>query len=131
MMKGAVIYFHTKDGSPFYAYRPLDLIHPEEIQYWHDTTIDKYQSEPYNYVFIKVNYWKLEKLSCVLVSRNKDWFKNNVGQLEKVWKTIEQERISGYEHRAPTKKQKKEQPAKPYVDSNKEEICLLKVIKIE
>ena len=60
--------------------------------------------------------------------RNKEWFKNNVGQLEKVWKTIEQERISGYEHRAPVKKQKKEQPTRPYVG---EETCLLKVIKIE
>ena len=66
-----------------------------------------------------------------MVLRNTDWFKNNVGQLETVWKTIEQERISGYEHRAPVRKQRKEQATKSYVDSNKEEICLLKVIKID
>ena len=76
---------------------------------------------------MKFIYWKLEKLSCVLVSRNKDWFKNNIGQLEKVWKTIEEERISGYEHRAPVKKQKKE-ALKPFVE--KEQGCLLKVNKI-
>ena len=44
----------------------------------------------------------------MLVLRNKDWFKNNVKQLEKVWSIIEQERITGFEHRAPNKKPKKE-----------------------
>jgi hypothetical protein len=48
--------------------------------------------------------------------------------LEKVWKTIEEERISGYEHRAPNRKATKE-PATPYV-SSKSEGCLLKFTKI-
>ena len=73
-------------------------------------------------------YWKLEKLSCVLVLRNKEWFKNNVGQLEKVWKIIEEERITGFEHRAPVRRQKKEQPIfKPYTG---EDTCFLKVVKL-
>ena len=63
----------------------------------------------------------------MLVSRNKDWFKNNIGQLEKVWNTIKDERISGYEHRAPVKKPKKD-TLKPFVE--KEQGCLLKVNKI-
>jgi methyl coenzyme M reductase gamma subunit len=59
--------------------------------------------------------------------RNKEWFKNNVGQLEKVWKIIEEERVTGYQHRAPNKKQKKEHPQfKPY---SLEDTCFLKVIK--
>lgn len=129
--KGIIVHFHTKDGRPHYEYMPLNLWTPDDISNWEENILKKYESEPYNYTFLKFIYWKLEKLSCVLVLRNKEWFKNNIGQLEKVWKTIEQERISGYEHRAPTKKQKKEQATKPYVDSNKEELCLLKVIKIE
>ena len=126
--KGIIVHFHKSEGSPHYEYMPLNLWTPDDISNWEETIVQKYECQPYNYTFLKFIYWKLEKLSCVLVLRNKEWFKNNVGQLEKVWKTIEQERISGYEHRAPVKKQKKEQPTRPYVG---EETCLLKVIKIE
>ena len=93
--------------------------------------LHKYESEPFNYTFMKFIYWKLEKISCVLVLRSRDWFKNNVGQLEKVWKTIEQERVTGYEHRAPIKREKKEPATKPYVNDSNKEVCFLKVIKID
>ena len=52
-------------------------------------------------------YWRLEDVSCVLVLRNKFWFKNSIKQIEEVWKTIEYEREHGYEHRAPVKREKK------------------------
>ena len=79
---------------------------------------------------MKFIYWKLEVFSCVLVLRNKEWFKNNIPQLEKVWKIIEQERVSGYEHRAPNKKIKKE-ALKPDINTNNEsQGCLLKFNKI-
>jgi len=124
--KGIIIYFHTKEGSPHYEYMPLNIWTPEDVSNWEEMTIKKFESHPYKYTFIKFIYWKLEKLSCVLVLRNMDWFKNNVGQLEKVWKIIEKERITGYEHRAPVKRTKKD---KPYVDSK--EVCFLQVIKID
>jgi putative phage-type endonuclease len=127
--KGQIIYFHTKEGKPHYEYMPLNTWTPEDVAVWEETTIHKYESEPYNYTFMKFIYWRLEKLSCVLVSRNKEWFKNNVGQLEKVWNIIEQERVTGYEHRAPVKRAKKEQPSKSYVDNNV--ACFLKVIKLD
>ena len=127
--KGQIIYFHTKEGKPHYEYMPLNCWTPDDVANWEETIMSKYECEPYNYMFMKFIYWKLEKLSCVLVSRNKDWFKNNVGQLEKVWNIIEQERITGYEHRAPVKKTKKDQQTKPYVDEK--EVCYLKVIKID
>jgi putative phage-type endonuclease len=127
--KGIIIYFHTKEGKPHYEYMPLNIWTPEDVEKWEETTIHKFESEPYHYTFMKFIYWKLEKLSCVLVLRNKDWFNKNVGQLEKVWKIIEEERVTGYEHRAPSKKAKKEQYTKPYVDNK--EVCFLKVIKID
>ena len=99
--KGIIIQFYTKEGIPFYAYKPLHLISEEEVSEWEDKTINFYESESYNYSFTKYIYWKLEQLSCVLVLRNREWFKNNIGQLENVWKVVEKERISGYEHRAP------------------------------
>ncbi len=127
--KGIIIYFHTKEGKPHYEYMPLNIFTPDENAVWEEKIIQKFETDPYNYTFIKFIYWKLEKMSCVLVLRNKDWFKNNVGQLGKVWKIIEEERITGYEHRAPIKKSKKEQPIKPYVDNK--DTCFLKVIKID
>jgi putative phage-type endonuclease len=126
--KGTIIYFHTKEKKPFYLYQPLNLYLAEDISKWEEENIEKYESEPFNYTFLKFIYWKLDKLSCVLVLRNKDWFKNNIGQLEKVWKTIETERVTGFEHRAPTKKLKKE-PFKPFVEKESQG-CLLKFNKI-
>ena len=126
--KGIIIHFHTSEGNPHYEYMPLNLWTPDDISSWEESIIKKYESEPYKYIFLKFIYWKLEKVSCVLVLRNREWFKNNIGQLEKVWKIIEEERVTGYEHRAPTKKPKKEQPSRPYVG---EETCFLKVVKLD
>lgn len=126
-MKGIFIHFHAKNGKPFYSYKPLDIINQDDINIWEGNTLSLYQSEPYNYTYMKFIYWKLEKLSCVLVVRNIEWFKNNIAQLERVWKTIEKERISGYEHRAPVRKTKKEKP-NPYITASQG--CLLKFNKI-
>ena len=128
-MKGIIIYFHTKDGKPFYVYKPLSIVEETDITKWEDDTLSLYQSDKYNYTYMKFIYWKLDVFSCVLVLRNKDWFKNNIPQLEKVWKIIEQERVTGYEHRAPVKKVKKE-AEKPFLSTNSgTQGCLLKWIK--
>jgi putative phage-type endonuclease len=131
-IKGEIIYFHTKEGKPFYVYKPLDCFHPTEIDEWQNSIVDIYTVEPYNYTYMKTIYWKLEVLSCVLVSRNKEWFKNNILQIEKIWKIIEEERITGYQHRAPVKKTKKESH-NTFISSTSQG-CLLKfnnIIKID
>ena len=125
--KGIIIYFHTKEGKPFYAYKPLTIVEEADITKWEDDILSLYQSEEYKYTYMKFIYWKLDVFSCVLVLRNKEWFKNNIPQLEKVWKIIEQERVSGYEHRAPVKKVKKE-AEKPFTTTGTQG-CLLKWIK--
>jgi putative phage-type endonuclease len=127
-LKGMIIYFSTTEGKPFYVYKPLNIVSQKDTDVWELEMISLYQSEKYNYTFIKYIYWKLEKLSCVLVLRNKEWFKNNIKQLEKVWEIIEKERISGYEHRAPVKKQKKES-SKPFINTESSG-CFLKFDKI-
>ena len=127
-MKGIIIYFHTKDGKPFYVYKPLTIVEETDVTKWEDDTLSLYQSDKYNYTYMKFIYWKLDVFSCVLVLRNKDWFKNNIPQLEKVWKIIEQERVTGYEHRAPVKKVKKEEGNKPFTSTGTQG-CLLKWIK--
>jgi putative phage-type endonuclease len=128
--KGIIIYFHTKEGTPFYIYKPICLIHSCQIQEWEDETVSLYQSEKYNYTFLKFIYWKVEVFSCVLVLRNKEWFKNSISQIEGVWKIIEEERITGYTHRAPNKKVKKE-VSKPFINIEPSGCLLInKVIKV-
>lgn len=107
-LKGVMLYFNTKESKPFYVRKPLDIINYDDITAWEEEMIDKYQSAEHNMMWIKSIYWKLEKLSCVLVLRNKQWFEQHIGQLENIWKIIEKERITGYEHRAPNKRVKKE-----------------------
>jgi hypothetical protein len=108
-MKGQIIYFHTKEGTPFYLYKPLDFIHPDDISSWHERNVEHYtNNSKFNYTYMKTIYWKLEQVSCVLVCRNKQWFQDTIGELETIWKTIGKERVSGYEHRAPNKRQKRE-----------------------
>ena len=130
-IKGEIIYFHTKEGKPFYMYKPLEYISSYKVEEWENNTIDTYENEPYNYTYIKTIYWKLQVFSCILVMRNREWFKNNIIQLEKVWKIIEEERITGYQHRAPVKKTKNDS-SKPFIYNNNNESqgCLLKFDKI-
>ena len=104
--QGIILYFNTKDSKPFYVYKPLNIISSDKMEEWEEWMVDKYESEEFQMVFIKIIYWKLEKFSCVLVQRNKNWFENNIGQLENIWKIIEKERITGFQHRAPNKRQK-------------------------
>jgi hypothetical protein len=104
-LKGFMMYFTTKDAKPFYVYKPLDLLESEE---WEQEMMDKHEEQ--GLIWIKNCYWKLDIVSCVLVTRNKQWFADNIGQLEKVWRTIEKERITGYEHRAPKKRVPKSEP---------------------
>jgi putative phage-type endonuclease len=105
--KGIILYFHTKEGKPHYVYKPLDIIHPHDIIEWEDKMLDLYQSAKYNYLYIKYLYWKLDHVSCVLVCRNRQWFENAAADLQDIWTTIETERVSGFEHRAPNRKTKK------------------------
>jgi len=107
-LKGVIMYFNTKEGRPFYLYKPLTLLNYNEIDEWEEKMIEKYESDEHNMLWIKNHYWKLEKLSCVLILRNRKWFQDNIGQLEKVWNIILKERETGYEHRAPVKRVKKE-----------------------
>jgi hypothetical protein len=127
--KGIIIYFHTKDGKPYYSYKPLNIKTHQQILDWEEDAIALYQSQKYNYTFLKFIYWKLDIFSCVQVLRKRDWFKNNIGQLEKVWKIIEEERVTSYEHRAPNKKPKND-AFKLFVNTNESQGCLLKFNKI-
>jgi putative phage-type endonuclease len=111
--KGVIVYFHNiREGKPLYLYKPINIVNQNDILKWEEEIIELYQTQQEdgnsNIVYVKTIYWKLEKLSCVVVLRNKNWFENNFQSIEKVWNIIENERKTGYQHRAPNKKIKKE-----------------------
>jgi hypothetical protein len=116
--KGVVLYFVKKmlvagalppsgmeDGRfniPHYEYMPLDIPISETEQWIHT----KKQELHEEYVLYRTDYWYLDHISCVLVQRNREWFDMVVPQFISIWETIEEERVSGYAHRAAVKKQK-------------------------
>ena len=100
--KGIIMYFSDHDGRPKYIYKPLDM-DKHEFDCWFDAQME---SHP-NYCWIKNIYWRLEEVSCVLVLRNRKWFEDNISQIKKIWNIIENERETGYEHRAPNKRVKR------------------------
>lgn len=108
--RGVILYFVHKivdfnisvSKSPYYVYMPLDIpIEKEAIDVWIKTQKDELKSE---YSLYEILYWYLDELSCVLVKRNKEWFRNSVSKIEDTWKTIERERVEGYEHRSAKKR---------------------------
>jgi putative phage-type endonuclease len=129
-LKGIIMHFHTKEGKPYYEYKPLHIVEQDMSDKWEEDMIALHENGN-EHIFMKTIYWKLEKWSCVLVQRNREWFKNNIKQLDNVWSIIEKERITGYDHRAPTKKVKRDQ-VKPFIslDTSNSSGCLLTLKKI-
>jgi len=96
LMKGVIMYFARKDGSPLYIYKPVNM-DKYDFNTWEVSMMVTHN----DLMWIKNCYWKLEKISCVLVPRNKNWFNDNIGKLSLIWDTILYERINGFDHRKP------------------------------
>ena len=102
-MKGIYLYFE-KDGMPYYEYPKLN-ISKSDFEIWEENMIATKEKE--GYTWISYIYWYLDKMSCVLVFRNKVWFEKALLELNKTWQIVLKERIEGYEHRAPKKRVRK------------------------
>jgi putative phage-type endonuclease len=89
----------------FYEYWMLESSQEQEqtIEIW----IQSKKTQHANYVLSTVAYWGLDEYSCVLVKRNRVWFQAAIPKIEELWQTIERERITGSEHRAPKKREPK------------------------
>jgi len=97
--KGVILVFINDANEFVYKYMPLD-----------EPDYDKWLDETFNHAEPSLNwfknvYWKLEVYSCVLVKRQREWFQAAIPEFISIWKTIEEERISGdYVLRAPKKR---------------------------
>ena len=101
--KGLIMMFinELNDKIPIYVYKPLNITIDEEHD-WEETVFTSQKEQGNSWV--RNIYWKLEVFSCVLVLRNKFWFDKSVREFEFIWDTIEKERVSGFSHRAPKKR---------------------------
>jgi putative phage-type endonuclease len=108
--RGIILHFSRKgrecgpiDNSPHYEYMPLNIpIEKKAINDWIQAKTQEIRAE---YTLYTTLYWYLDDFSCILVQRNRQWFAESLPKIRETWSIIEKERISGYEHRMPKKKQ--------------------------
>ena len=109
--KGVILWFqsapalshHGCVSAPIqlYEYAPIGAT-AAEYDKWESEMFAKH--ERLRSIWVRTIYWYLDEYSCVLIKRNRLWFEEAVKVLQNVWTTIEEERQSGYEHRAPKRK---------------------------
>ena len=109
--KGIILWFQTAPALTYHGYvsQPIQLYEyapigmtTEEYDTWEAAVFEKHQHA--GNIWVRTIHWYLDEYSCVLVKRNRLWFSEAVKVLEQVWTMIEEERETGFEHRAPKKK---------------------------
>jgi hypothetical protein len=99
--KGIILHFVSNDDiyqKPIYIYKPL-LMNIISYNKWFEE--QKREQQILGNNLVKIDYWRLDEVSCVLVLRNERWWNANFETIKKVWDTILIERETGYLHRAP------------------------------
>jgi putative phage-type endonuclease len=132
--KGVILWFQTApkltqygDISPptqLYEYAPIGAT-PYEYDKWEVEMFAKH--ERLGSIWVRTIYWYLDQYSCVLVRRNRLWFEEAAPVLEQLWKTIEDERQSGFEHRAPSKRK----AAAAGTSTAAESATVFKIVKLD
>jgi len=102
--KGVILYMKNEESQEQYdieyVYLPFELKKKEEIDEYirQQTTSSK--------TLIRVLYYYLDEMSCVVIRRNKNWFDIAKTKIVQTWDTILKERTEGYSHREPKKRVK-------------------------
>lgn len=101
--RGVILQFILRDATsniPRYEYSPIG--YPiESLEQWIE---DIKQTTDPNYVLFKTHYWYLDEICMSTILRNDEWFKSAFPHFKLLWETIQQERVTGYEHRATKKR---------------------------
>jgi len=102
--RGFIMQFCNTNGEVHYEYPPFAMskIDNKEYNTWTQKQLQNNNTKTY----IRNIYWKLEVVSCVLVLRNKLWFKNVQPSIEIFWNNLIEEKESGSYSERISKKQK-------------------------
>ncbi len=114
-LKGIILMFY-RNHVPIYEYY-LNEFHGN-YEEWETKQFEKHK----DIVFMRTIYWKLDEYSCILVLRNKPWFKEAVKKIKSTWDIIIFEKKNGFEHRAPKKRIRKNSFS---IDDDKK--CFIKI----
>ena len=104
--RGVILYFVSKTeigSNPHYVYMPLNIPLQKHLVY--DWMNEQKQQLSNEYSLYNTIYWYLDEISCILVPRNHRWFMAAVPKIQDTWNIILKERVNGFEHRMPKKKQ--------------------------
>jgi putative phage-type endonuclease len=102
-VRGIILHFVPRDSLsniPLYKYSPIKLL-PPYLYEWIDKTKEDVAEE---HVLYKTHYWYLDDIRMTTILRNDAWFNEALPIIIQTWDTIEQERVSGFQHRAPKKR---------------------------
>jgi putative phage-type endonuclease len=104
MYKGIFLHF-VKDNNSYYFYPPFEC-GKRVFDKWEEDTLNLKDIEGYEWM--QNIYWKLEKVSNILVLRNKPWLTKAIPEIEKTWNIIEKERLDkSWSNRMPKKNKEK------------------------
>jgi len=123
--RGFIMQFCNTSGDVYYEYPPFAMskIDTDEYNSWFQARLIKNNDK----IYVRNIYWKLEKISCVLVLRNKLWFKNVQPAIEIFWNNLIEEKESGsYIERISKKQKMKYEETKEKSDFPKVG-CLIKI----
>lgn len=121
---GFIMQFSNNNEAVYYEYPPFNLnnIESQEYKDWINHHLEKNKHMTY----VRNIYWKLEIISCVLVLRNKLWFKNIQPSIATFWNTLTLEKNNGsYINRLNAKQKTKYEDTKSQSDFYKSG-CLIK-----
>jgi putative phage-type endonuclease len=96
--KKGIILVYVLNNNYSYHYMPFNIHTEEDINKW----LDDNMNHPGEW--IKNVYWNLELYSCVLIQRQREWFKYALPFFYDIWNTIVVERLGDYSNRAPKKR---------------------------
>ena len=83
--KGVVAeFFKISDKTFFFEYSPVGII-GNELTQWKGEMENKYSG---NICFAAFSYWYLERVSCVPIYRNQEWFYKALPQLNDFWNKV-------------------------------------------
>ena len=99
--KGVFLMFNHADENHQYEYPPWGLS-KQEWEAWEETTIQRMEEQGWHW--LQTIYWRMPEVSCVLVERNPYWYASVKDEFAKWWKVIEEERVSGCDHRMSKKR---------------------------
>ena len=122
---GFIMQFSINNEDVHYEYPPFNLHNIESDEYndWTNLMLEKNKDNSY----VRNIYWKLETISCILVLRNKLWFKHIQPYIETFWNALLCEKNDGsYVNRINSKQKAKNEDYKVKSDFYKSG-CLIKI----